>query len=289
MSNTVNIYFIDLSMDEGGTAKKVYIFWIIIWFVVLVISSLITYKSLKIEKRLSLPTKTSILIVFCSIGKILNIGLSFYETSNKVEIGILSFIRNSPSFLLLSSFLIVVLFWIQMYHDPVTYQNRRSCCSFIIKPLYVLIVTVQIAFVVLLSIAEAKFSSMHIYYKSVYFFSRLYTIVMSISFSIAFLVYGFLVGKKQQIQSTRIFYSSAIILGLTFLANGIHVFTISFLVPIVTFKQIMVVTSIDNIIDIFISLEIVILVYLDAKAKKKFLMDNSSSSSSTSSMDSEIG
>eukprot|EP01133_Synstelium_polycarpum_P004396 gene4396-5145_t len=99
--------------------------------------------------------------------------------------------------------------------------------------------------------------------------------MMSISFSAAFLIYGFLVGRKQN--NSFQFYSCAIILGLSFLGNGINVFLVSFIIPIITTEQLVIVTAIDNLIDALISAEIIYLVYIDTKSKIQARMKDSES------------
>ncbi|KAF2077498.1 hypothetical protein CYY_001197 [Polysphondylium violaceum] len=260
-------------MDQEK-ASKVTIFWAVMWSLMFIFSCLITYFSISIEKKFSLPVKTSFLIFLCTIVKIINSGLTFYDSTTTFEEGLLSFLRNAPSFLLLSSFLAIVLFWIQMYHDPNKMKMKKkvdpdSCFSFMAKPLYFIIILIQITFVLLIAIADARYPNYSFFYKVVTFFSRTFTIILSISFSAAFLIYGFLVGRKQT-NSVYIFYTMAMLLGITFLGNGIHVFLISFIIPIVNSNQLLVATSVDNVIDIFISLEILILVYMDSKARKQF-------------------
>jgi len=208
-----------IKMDQDK-ASKITIFWAIMWSLIFIFSCITTYFSISIEKKFSLPVKTSFLIFLCTIVKIINSGLTFYNSTKVFEEGVLSFLRNAPSFLLLSSFLAIVLFWIQMYNDPNKMKIKKkvdpdSCFSFMAKPLYFTIILIQIIFVLLLAVADARYPNYSFFYKVVTFFSRTFTIVLSISFSAAFLIYGFLVGRKQT-NSVYIFYTMALLLGVTF-------------------------------------------------------------------------
>ncbi|EFA81376.1 hypothetical protein PPL_05360 [Heterostelium album PN500] len=119
-------------------------------------------------------------------------------------------------FLFFTVGIITISYRISTYHDPEVVKKKNGFGSKLVIPIYFTIISIHLLMLVLVGISEG-YKSNRMFYQSTRFFTRMYSIVMSVSFSAAFLIYGFLVGRQHN--NSFQFYSCALVLGLSFLAN----------------------------------------------------------------------